>query len=83
VTAPSGDLSTILFRRGRLSVTLDPRNLLLAGLGLDPGAVVVHVAVFGLRWQWRMPEPPAPLKTTPEDFGRPSGWMPGDWGGPA
>jgi hypothetical protein len=78
VTSPSGDLSTILWRCGPFSVTLDPRNF-LGGLRFDPGAVVVHVAVFGVRWQWRKPDGPGQAKAIPDGSGRPEEWLPGQW----
>ena len=71
----SRDLSTILWRRGRFSVVLDPRNL-LAGLRFDPGAVVVHVAVFGLRWQWKRPERPGRPGKAPDADGHAEKWVP-------
>ena len=76
---PSRDLSTILWRRGRFSVVLDPRNLMV-GPRFDPGALVVHVAVFGFRWQWRKPEVPG-RPGTPAD-GYLTEWMPGAWEAP-
>jgi hypothetical protein len=82
VTAPR-DLSTGLLRLGRLSLVFEPRDWWI-GLYVAPGAVYAClVPCLPLRWERRTPEPLAPLKVTPEDFGRPSGWMPGDWGGPA
>jgi hypothetical protein len=77
------DLSTVLWRRGRLSLILEPRDLWVGAYAGHGAVYVILVPCFPLRWQWRAPEAPAPLKMTPEDFGRPSGWMPGDWGGPA
>jgi hypothetical protein len=71
---PSADLSTILWRHGRFSVVLDPRNL-TGGLRLDPGALVVHVLVFGFRWQWRRPATPP----VPGGYLEAAEWMPGTW----
>jgi hypothetical protein len=72
------DLSTVLLRLGRFSVILDPRNL-LAGFRLDPGAITVHVTVFGFRWERRKPAAPGQPETAPAAAELPSGWMPGEW----
>jgi hypothetical protein len=73
------DLSTILWRCGRFSVIVDPRNL-LAGFRLDPGVIVAHLTVFGFRWEWRKPDGSGRSRTVADVTEQPSGWlMPGAW----
>lgn len=77
----SRDLSTVLWRRGRLSLVAEPRNACI-GFCFPPGAVVLYVVpVVGLRWQWRKPVPGQP-RTTPDNAEQPAEWMPGQWTGP-
>lgn len=76
----SRDLSTVLWRRGRLSLVLEPRDLWL-GLYVAPGAVYVCVVpCLPLRWQWRRPGAPG-RPGTPAD-GYVHEWMPGTWEAP-
>lgn len=73
----SRDLSTVLLRRGRLSLVFEPRDLWL-GLYVAPGALYVClVPCLPLRWQWRKPERPGRP-------GKPAGgyqveWLPEVW----
>lgn len=67
------DLSTVLWRRGRLSLVLEPRDVWI-GLYVAHGAVYVClVPCLPLKWERR----PKAVQGRAE---RPSGWMPGDWG---
>lgn len=83
MTSPSRDLSTVLWRRGRLSLVLEPRDLWIGAYVAHGAVYVILVPCLPLRWERRAPEPPGQVKVTPESFGRAGEWMPGDWGGPA
>ena len=45
---PPRDLATVLWRHGRLSLVLDPRDLLILRLGTD--MVQAGVACLQVRW---------------------------------
>lgn len=71
------DLSTILWRRGRLALVLEPRNLLL-GFHVAPDAIWAHlVPLLAIRWERRGPGLPG---KAPDASGHPAEWMPGRWG---
>jgi hypothetical protein len=73
VTA-SRDLSTVLFRRGRLSLVLEPRDLWI-GVYVAPGAVwVCLVPCLPLRWERR-----GQRRTTPGNAEPAAEWLPGRW----
>lgn len=70
------DLSTVLWRRGRLSVVLEPRAWLI-GLYVASGALhACLLPCLAVRWQWRRPGDPKALQ---DAASRPAEWMPGAW----
>lgn len=79
MTAPR-DLSTVLWRRGRLALVLEPRAWLI-GLYVAPGALhACLLPCLAVRWQWRPLSAsgryPRPLQ---DSASRPGEWMPGSW----
>jgi hypothetical protein len=75
----SRDLSTVLWRHGRLSLVLEPRDLWL-GLYVAHGAVYVClVPCLPLRWERRRPDVPRQSQRVPDGSGRPGAWLPGRW----
>lgn len=66
------DLSTVLWRHGRLSLVLEPRDLWI-GAYIAHGAVyVILVPCLPLKWERR----PRALRGT---VSSPAEWMPGRW----
>jgi hypothetical protein len=75
----SRDLSTVLWRRGRLSLVLEPRDLWL-GLYVAPGALYVCLLpCVAVRWERRKPDAPARSAALPDPDGYVHEWMPGTW----
>lgn len=72
------DLSTVLWKRGRLSVVLEPRAWLI-GLYVAHGALYAClVPCLAVRWQWK-PASPGQPRAVPGSAERPAEWMPGGW----
>lgn len=75
----SRDLSTVLCRRGRLSLVLEPRAWLIGAYVASGAVYVCLLPCLPLRWQWRKPVRPGRPGKAPDAGSYQTEWLPGTW----